>query len=431
MPLPASTFADQFSITRGGSATVLDLNGDRTDVPASSLRFDFSSSGGPRGILIEGPDTNYATNPLFAGVVAGTPPTGTPPSGGTTGAPPTGLTVGSGAGMTAQIEGVQTIRGNTALVVRYYGVRSAATTAAAAMTAAVPYAVADAIDAGVTLEVLSGDPATLSVARCALTAGGQTITGASQAGALASGPALCSIAKAPNSGGSAGSVTFFAQLDWVIGAQIDMRVAFYAPYLVKSGRPEQSYIRPASPVIGASSRNRDDVRFRRVDYWDWGRMAAGANVGATVLLEFMLQRAAPAGVDQGLLRLDDATPLNREEFYAKGGTSQIWARRVVGGTVVAELALGNYTPMTPFRLLHAGKTSERVAVVSGGDITPIPLGDSFVTARAILGSITTDDTSAAWGWFRYGYAYPKAQPNGTLLQLTTLPASTIEAEGNV
>jgi hypothetical protein len=336
--------------------------------------------------------------------------------------------VGGGGGISAQIVGVQEIGGEQVLAVRYYGTRSG-NQGAGTMSASNTYATTDAVEAGFTARVLAGDPAQVSLMRCAATIGGVTVNGSNLAAGLATGPVKCAVSKAANSGGTNGNANFFVNFDFVQATPIDVTIGFSSPFLFKNGRPGQSYIRPASAAVGASSRARDDLRFTRQDWWDFARLVSGANVGATVVLEFMLQQLAQ-GTDQGLLRIDDATPANRLEFYNLAGTNQIWARRVINGTVVANLQLGTFSPMVPFRLVLSGDDDDLRAVVTGGDITMIPLAGSFVAARALLGSVTTDDTTAMWGWFRYGFAYPKTQPNATLLLLTTLAAETIKAEGN-
>jgi len=90
---------------------------------------------------------------------------------------------------------------------------------------------------------------------------------------------------------------------------------------------------------------------------------------------FLLPQAAPAGIDQGLLQLDDGTDGNRVALRNAAGGSTVEAAVVSAGTATI-LAGGTVTPGTPFR----------VALAWGGGGVALCLGSGTVRSTATLPS---------------------------------------------
>lgn len=432
MPLPTVLFGDLFTVARAGLATVVASNGALTDVAAGAPRFNFASTGTPVGLLIEGVDINYDTNPLWLGTVAGTPPTGSPPTGGTLGTSPTGSSIASPTainGLSLQIVGVQTIAGEAYLVLRYYGTANSSTQISQQLVGSITSLAASPLDFAVNFLLLGGSVAGLSRVGIGANVSGASIPATNVVSQLGSTPVAARMTKAAGVG-TDGTATYFLQVTPVSGAQIDITFGVGLKRILRTLRTAGSLIRPAAGGSGPTTRNRDDVRWKRVDWWDVARMSGSTNVGSTVMFEFAVQQVSQAA-EQGLLRIDDGTSSNRMEFYVAANSSQVACRRVIGGTA-AVTTLGSIAASVPFRLAFAGNNSSIISVVSGGDLTSIPLGGgTFTPARCLLGSITTDDTTPLWGVCSAALAYPLRQPNLTLLQLvdTSISIATLRAEG--
>lgn len=413
MPLPSAAFADLFSVTRAGPATVVGSDGNVADVAANAPRFDFTAAGVPNGLLIEGAQTNLMTNPRFAG--------------GSVGVLPTGVSFGTtNNGITVTNLGTETIGGVEFYVVRYSGTATAIAGNNYNLGGTVAYTVAEQLDTLFRIYLKAGSMSGFTLFRFGQGSLGAT---ADLRTLLNSTPTDYRATKAAGAGGSDGTVQPF--LGWTTsnGATIDATISFGMPRMYAGGRINQSFVRPATAVTGTSTRARDAISFTRVDWWNPDREVTGDNVGSSFMLQCMLP-ALTTATDRGILRIDDGTASNRFEIYNPAGTSNIVMRRVISGSATTT-TIGTYTADAPFRIVISAVSATITALVTGGDIVTASTGGTFSPARAFLGSVTTDDTTPMWGYVYGGLFYPYAQTNIVALQMSSMsiPFATLRAEG--
>lgn len=428
MTIQTNTFAQQYAVTRGGNATVRGSNGALADIAANAPRFQFASAGVPQGILIEGVGTNLALNPRWLGVVAGTPPSGSPPSGGTPGTGPTGwgfsnTTFNSQTGLNYQLGAVQVIDGEDVLPMRIFGTAGNGNLFSAIFAAAVPILAAAPFDVLMNYRLLAGTTAGLvQLAHSFGIPSGASVPSNSVHASLGSAPVEARATKAAGVGID-GTTTVNLRLQFAAATPIDITIGLSLLRILRDGRVTQSPIRPASGNAGPATRSRDQIDFRSMHWWDPARMLDGVNVGTTAMFEFTTQQVGIAG-DQGLLRKDDGMANNRMEFYILSSTNQVWCRRVIAGSGQTT-QIGTISAGSPFRLVIAATSTEMVALLTGGQLTTIPLnGGTFVPVRGMLGS-NGDDATAFWGVFSGDVAWKMRFPNRTLFQIADL-AHTFE-----
>lgn len=434
MTLPANTFAEQYTVTRGGNATVRGSNGALADIAASTPRLQFASAGVPQGILIEGVGTNLALNPRWLGVVAGTPPSGSPPSGGTAGTGPTGwgfsnTTFNSQTGLNYQLGAVQTIDGEDVLPIRIFGT-SGGNLFTAPLAAAVSVLAASPFDVLMNYRLLAGTTAGLTqLAHSFAIPSGATVPSNSVHASLGAAPVEARATKAAGAGID-GTSTVNLRLQFATATPIDITIGLSLLRVLRDGRVTQSPIRPLAGNAGPATRSRDQVDFRSVNWWNPARMLGGVNVGTTAMFEFTPQQVGVAG-DQGLLRLDDGMSNNRMEAYILSGTNQVWVRRVIAGAAQTT-QIGTVSGGSRFRLILAATSTEIVALLTGGQLTAIPInGGTFVPVRGLLGSVTNDDTTAFFGVCGGTFSWGARFPNKTLFEIADLAftAAQIRSEG--
>lgn len=427
MSLPSIAPSDYLTLIRAGLATVINDLGQRADVAANTLRHDFSAAGVPAGFRFEGPDTNLIPNPLFNGAVAGTP--GAAPTGSNT----SGFT-GTQSGISASVVSVGLVGGDMRIAVRYQGTASGTAVNAIFANGTMPFLTARAQYHAIDVTMIAGTKA--NVTNITLSGGaGATTIGPSGIFGLGATRTTLTMTKPAGTGTDANG-NLFVGLTVTNGGAVDITLEYsvFLAYRASAAaptvtRPIQSLIRPAPAGSGPVSRARDDARFARIDWWNPARAVSSTVVGSGCVHEFLIPATSPEVM--GLLRVDDATASNRQETYIPVGTTQVWHRRVIAGSEVFNAQIGSFTAGSPFRVLWSGVGSAHHVMVTGGDLTPVTHGAAFAAAGGFLGSITADDTTPLWGWFRGSLYYERGLTGTAALDATNTSISleTLRLEG--
>jgi hypothetical protein len=155
---------------------------------------------------------------------------------------------------------------------------------------------------------------------------------------------------------------------------------------------------PILPAVGtpaASTRGADLVTATLAS------LGIGANGACTVLVSAMLPQAAPAGVDQMLVQLDDGTDANRYRLRNLAGGLALVAGEVVAGSPSDAASAGSFVAGTPFRAGIAIDGAGRIAAsfnggavqaVTGGPtsgLTILRLGNNAAATAGLFGEVGT------------------------------------------
>jgi hypothetical protein len=445
MALPTAAFADLFAITRAGAtATARNSIGSVVDVAANGVRYDFTATGLPRGIIVEDDEINYASNVRWTGGTAGTAPTpGSPPTGGTVGTSPTNTALANATpvnGCITRYGGNVTIGGVEFATMQLYGTAPGpASGSSQALASNIPILQAAQQDYVMQAVLLDGSWSNIEFFRVR----DQALT---QVDLHTRITTLNQVVEIPMPTKAAGALTdtaaSFLLLVWrAITGAVNVTVGFSSIMAIRGGaRTSQSLIRPNPAATGSTTRARDDLRWSRMDWWNPARVTGGTNVGAAFFTQFIARGIAGVSGDRGLWRVDDGTANNRLEAYLAAGTYNLFLRRVVAGSTVFNTQIGTVTPDVAFRLAVAADSTTIRASVSGGDIFSASMGGAFTAARGLVGSTSTTTGTALWGWFQGGIAYPygresgnPAMTNADLLRMVDMavPYETLWAEANL
>jgi hypothetical protein len=357
--------------------------------------------GTARRLLVEGPRTNALRNPNFEGAAA---PSTNPTYQGLT---------GTTSGVTRTIVGVGSVGGLPYLDLLLSGTASAAGTVILIFESGTGIAAANAQTwtGGVGAAVISGTGATVGavIEIRPLDSSGTALSGATSATyALTS-----SLTRYTHTGTIAQAATTYVRLHFRIGVTAGVTynevVRLVAPQL-ELAPFASSLILPAAGALSATTRAADVPTFA---------ISSALQGRGTLVGTFMLPQAAPAGVDLGLLQLDDGSDNNRLLLRGVAGGGTIGALAVSGGSVTATLTGAAVTPGTPFRAALAWGSGGVAMCLAGGAVqsaATLPAG----LARLLIGHATTGLARAAFGEIGPLDFHSTRLPDATLQALTTL-----------
>ncbi len=364
--------------------------------------------GTARRLLLAGQRTNALRNPRCEGAVAGI-----------VGTLPTNWTETRPAGVSREVIGTGTEDGIQYLEVRYFGT----VTAAAAITlrgeslTQVVAAVGESWVSSCFLRLVAGalPPVACTTAISGRTAGG-TQTGVSSATVAPTGAPLSSqrvavartMADPTTARVSANNFTtatipvdtvvdFALRLGW---PQLEQGSFASLPILPPAGSPQASTRGPeqASASLGA--------------------LGIGAGGACTLLLSALLPQAAPSGVGQTLLQLDDGGTTARLALDNPAGGSTL---RLAAAANTA--ALGSMTPGTTFRVALAIDGAGRIAASLNGAAAIAATGGPASGLTTLRIGSQAGGANPAFGEFGLVAVLPFATPDAALPALAaTLPA---------
>ena len=166
------------------------------------------------------------------------------------------------------------------------------------------------------------------------------------------------------------------------GQAYDWTITLGWPQLEQAGFASTPVLPPAG-APAASTRGADLVTAPLVGL---GIGGAGAS---TLLWSGVLAQAAPAGVAQAILALDDGTANNRFALVNAAGGASLVAERALAGAV-ASAALGTHTPGAALRLGMAVDGAGRLAVsLNGGAAVVVTGGPAAGLTTLRLGNLAT------------------------------------------
>jgi hypothetical protein len=145
---------------------------------------------------------------------------------------------------------------------------------------------------------------------------------------------------------------------------------------------------------------------------------AGVTAG-TLVMRAMIPQAAPAGLDQGLLQLDDGTDANRILLRNTAGGAAIAALVVSGGTMLATLAGGSMAAGTPFRAVLAWSPTGTALCVTGGTVQTTTFARPAAVNRLLIGHAAAALNRALHGEVERLELHPARLPDATLLALAS------------
>ncbi len=310
-------------------------------------------------LLIEGERTNQNTNPRAEGLSAGTPgtrPTNWP-------ALPTGVST--------QIVGAATVNGVQGVLVRFFGVPS--------VTSGQLWPVGGAADV-----VIAGTTVSNSVF-VALYAGSLTnvaqmdLRCASEGGATNFTPSAA-MQRVSNirvtTGVSSNTTLRWNYVDTVTAVDFTLFVGWptreHAPF-------------PSSPILPAVGTPATSVRSADLQNWTLASLGVAPNGACTILGAAMLPQAAPAGVSQAIVEVDDGSADNRFFIRNDAGGNAVNINRVLGGVAGTTTLAGTMTPGTLFRFGLTIDGAGRIAAsFNGGAVVAVTGGPTtgLTTLRA-------------------------------------------------
>ena len=132
---------------------------------------------------------------------------------------------------------------------------------------------------------------------------------------------------------------------------------------------------------------------------------------------FVLPQSAPAGLDQGLLQIDDGTDANRVVLQNAAGGNAVQALVVSGGSTLATLGAGSTVPGTAFRVALGWNAAGVSACLGGGAVQSwgaLPAGLS----RLLIGHASAGLGRAAFGEVGFLNLHSTRLPDATLQALT-------------
>lgn len=145
-------------------------------------------------------------------------------------------------------------------------------------------------------------------------------------------------------------------------------------------------------------------------------LGIGDSGASAVLMTAALGQAAPAGVPQTLMQVDDGTDANRYVIRNDGGGSAIWLYRATAGVLSAGMQLGTVTPGVPFRVGMSIGSGGRVAgVLNSNAVLDQTGGPNTGLTRLLIGSAgTAGGAEALFGTVGRVVAVPRTLTDGEL-----------------
>lgn len=347
----------------GAKATVLGSDGTTwAEAEADAARF----YGTARRLRIEGERTNGVRNPRAEGASAGTP--GTMPTNWSTVLP---------SGVTREVVGYSTRNGIPGIELRFSGTATAGNIViepetTTGIVAAPSQRWTSSVFAMLVAGTLTG-VTSFGIGHTARTSGGASVTGNST-GSGTIGGTMSRLTKTHGLG-SDGTI---ARVQPRIVAPVTATAIDFTVWLGDPGMEQAPFastpIRPASGSPAASTRGADIVT---------ATLADGASV---ILADVMIPQAAPAGVDQVVLQLDDGTDANRVAIVNPAGGLTLVVRRTTASSTVSSSSLGSFVAGTPFRIgLMADGAGRAVGRLNSG------------TMQAVTGAPTSGLTTLRLG----------------------------------
>jgi len=354
---------------------------------AGTARFQ----GSARRLLVEGARTNAIRNPRAEGATVG--------GAGSSALPGFWGNFSSG-GLTATVAGTGTASGLPYLDLAFTGTTSGTSAAFSFDTASLAVTAGQQVTHSVYLALVGGSLANLSsVNNRNVTSGG---TGTASQNVLASlSGALTRFGSTVTAGAGATAMQHYLSFSFAPGAAVNFTLRIACPQ-IELGAFASS---PILPAAGAPA-----VTARAADVPSCALPPQGTLVGT-----FLLPQSAPAGLDQGLLQLDDGTDTNRLVLQNAGGGNAVQALVASGGSTLATLAAGSMVPGTAFRAAIGWNAAGVSACLGGGAV------QSSGTLPAGLSRLLIGHASAGLGRAAFGEAGPLD------LHATRLPDAALQA----
>jgi hypothetical protein len=364
-------------------ATALSADGATwSELGADTPRFN----GTARRLLIEGQRTNSIRNPRCEGAVAGTP-----------GTMPTHWSAISGlpSGVASEVVGVFAVNGVQCLRLRLSG--TPGSTANARVEAEALTSIAGA----------NGQTWTHS-AFLRIASGNQTNLGLNlRAMGRDSGFTAYNLISVPMTLGAA--LTRFSAVSAFANAAIayatgDIQLVFTSGLAVDCtfdiGWPQfgqaafaSTLVLPAVGAPSAATRGADLVSATLAS------LGIGAGGACTILFSGVVPQAAPSGVDQHIVQVDDGSDSNRFRLRVAAGGSNVQVGGTLAGSPVTAATLGAMTPGTLFRAGITMDGAGRIAgslnggavqAVTGGPtsgLTTLRVGNNAANTAALFGEV--------------------------------------------
>lgn len=358
-------------------------------------------TGAGRRLLVEGQRTNGIHNPRAEGAAAGTP-----------GTLPTNWTLQLAGGIACQILGTFLTGGVSVLRMRLSG------TASANGTNIINFDAVNACPAGPS-QAWTG-AAFLRRVEAPAPFNGYGFRLISRDGAGAAVESVTNTVVVPSSTlerrahtritGTSTSIAFMQHglsISCTSGQSYDETLEIGWPSLEQAAFAS-SPILPPMGAPAAATRTADAPSFA---------LPAAQQARGTLVGTFMLPQAAPSGITQGLLCLDDGTLNNRVVLRNAAGGSTVNAIKVIAGTATPIGTLGSVIPGTPFKAALAWDAAGTIVAMAGGVPTSVA-GAIPSFSRLLVGHNQSDLAAAAFGEIGPLDLHPTRLPDAALQALT-------------
>jgi hypothetical protein len=381
---PPATLARSHAAAR---ATALGADGTTlAEHPADIARF----AGTGRRLVVEGSRTNGVRNPRAEGGTNGVIGSG--------GAYPTNWSHSLKAGITAERIGVVTVNGVTCLRLRLSGTATATGANSIYADTSTGIAAANAqawtMSCFARLQASAGTVPALQLRPVTRTSTGTQLTvlgGVDEVvtGSLARFSRGFTIADA-----TAGAIQPMLAFNVTSGIAYDATFDIGWPQM-EQATFASSAILPLTGAPAAATRGAD------LPTATLATLGLPANRAATLLLTAIVPQAAPAGINQNIIQLDDGGSTNRVVLRNEAGGSLVKLYRVTAGAGSAGQTVGTLAPGTVFRLglaldgagRSAASFNGAAAVAETGGpttaLTRLALGFSGAGSEALFGEVGT------------------------------------------
>jgi hypothetical protein len=186
---------------------------------------------------------------------------------------------------------------------------------------------------------------------------------------------------------SGSAISLVNRLRFQAGGSFDVTLRIAAPQL-EIGATATSPILPPAGTMAMTTRAADQPF--------WGHPLA-FNAAGTLLLQAQLPQAAPAGLEQGLLQLDDGTDQNRLVLCNAAGGSSIQGFPVIGGAALAALSAGDMVPGQAFRIALAWSPAGLALCLNGAAVQSTSSSMPAALNRLLVGHASAALNKAANG----------------------------------
>jgi hypothetical protein len=356
-----------------------------------------------RRLMVEGARTNAVRNPRFEGAVVGGPN-------------PTNMTefvTANSSGVSRSIVAIGELpNGLPYIDILLSGTATASFTAVPRFdtTTSTPAANGDVWTMSFFAAVVSGNPAHLTVIPSVRmqNGSGTTVGGVGVVGSAL--PLSATLARYAHTAMLNQADTAFVQASFRLtvasGTVCNEVLRISAPQLELASFASS----PILPPPGAPA-----IATRAADVPAWTLPPGYAQRG-TVIGRFVLPQAAPGGIDQGLLQLDNGTDGNRVVLRNAAGGSSVEAVVASGGSTLATLAGGTMMPGMPFRAALAWGSGGTALSLAGGSVqsAALPAGLS----RLLIGHAASALNRATFGEIEALDLHPTRLPDAALQALS-------------